>query len=229
MKTTKASSGGTRKRSTATPAEGRQPPDPGDAELAPSTAPHYQTFSVRFLLDGRGCRRTEVTHVQLGASESWAGYDAERLTRWIAERVGPGPEAASPDPEPPVAQPATIIPTVRDLVLMVGGRTTAQNIPAGSPVTAHLALELGGPAEGGPAVRYRASVTARRLGGQHQLLGAVDGQAAPGNVIQIAVPAVAPQAGIYRLAASVAICEPSGGSQSLSGGLIQIYEEGEMA
>jgi hypothetical protein len=45
---------------------------------------HYSTFVVEFLLDEhREVRRTRVVHVQTGSEERWAGWDEERLLRFI--------------------------------------------------------------------------------------------------------------------------------------------------
>jgi hypothetical protein len=44
----------------------------------------YETFVVELLVDEhRAVRRTRVVHVQSGAEERWAGWDRERLLRFV--------------------------------------------------------------------------------------------------------------------------------------------------
>lgn len=63
------------------------PPEPGPG---PPSAPvpvdrqGYETFVVELLVDEhRVVRRTRVVHVQTGAEERWAGWDRERLLRFV--------------------------------------------------------------------------------------------------------------------------------------------------
>jgi hypothetical protein len=44
----------------------------------------YGTFVVELLLDEhQEVRRTRVVHIQTGSEERWAGWDEERLLRFI--------------------------------------------------------------------------------------------------------------------------------------------------
>ena len=44
----------------------------------------YETFVVELLVDEhRAVRRTRVVHVQSGAEQRWAGWDRERLLRFV--------------------------------------------------------------------------------------------------------------------------------------------------
>jgi hypothetical protein len=44
----------------------------------------YETFVVELLVDEhREVRTTRVVHVQTGVEERWAGWDAERLLRFV--------------------------------------------------------------------------------------------------------------------------------------------------
>jgi hypothetical protein len=192
-------------------------------------APEYQTFTVRFLLDPRGVRRTEVAHVQEGASEAWAGYDAGRLDEWIAARLARGaqegpaavPEAEATGGAPQAERPALLSPALRDLELRaVGG--AGRLVAAGAPLTARLAFELGGADAPGQPVRYTVSAYARNLGGGRVLLGEADGQAAAGEATLVELAAVAPAPGLYRVGATVTVHRPGWRSESLSGGLLQV-------
>lgn len=56
----------------------------------------YETFVVELLVDERrAVRRTRVVHVQSGAEERWAGWDRERLLRFLLTR--PDLHVAEPD------------------------------------------------------------------------------------------------------------------------------------
>lgn len=44
----------------------------------------YETFVVELLVDEqRAVRRTRMVHVQTGTEERWAGWDEERLVRFV--------------------------------------------------------------------------------------------------------------------------------------------------
>lgn len=229
MKTARS---GSRKRAAAAP-ELAAPAAEADAEpiARAADAPQYQTFTVRFLLDPQGdCRRTEVTHIQLGVSEAWPGYDPARLDAWIAAHIGAraaGPAqhadtAAAPAPEPAPA-PLDLTPAPHDLELLPAGA----GVHAGAPVTARLALDLAGGAAAGVPVDYLVTTYARMLGGGHAMLGEARGQALTGATTVVEVPGVAPQPGIYRLGATVTLARAQGHAESLSGTLFHVYEGGE--
>jgi hypothetical protein len=227
MKESKQSSGTTRKRAgAASEGRARRP-----AEELPERAdsPEYQTFTVRFLLDPRGVRRTEVAHVQGGASEAWAGYDAARLDQWIATRLAhsgasaeqaAAPAEAAPGASPEAA-PVLLSPALRDLQLR-GAGGAERLVAAGAPLTARLAFELGDADGRGQPVRYTVSAYARSLGGGRVLLGEAHGQAPAGEATQVELAAVAPEPGLYRLGATVTVHQPGWRSESLSGGLLQV-------
>lgn len=225
MKSTKSSSGSSRKRATAA----RPAPELDEPLARASDAPQYQTFTVRFLLDPRGaCRRTEVTHVQLGVSDAWSDYDPARLERWIGEHLGQ-PEPVTPaegvgvSAAPPPA-PVNIRAEPRSLNLITpSGR--AAGVAAGAPVRTRLELELGGD-DSGREVGYRVAAFAQRLGGEQVLLGEYDGQALVGKTTVVEVPGVAPGPGIYRLSAMITLATPKDRAESVLGSLINVYDEG---
>ena len=60
-----------------------QDPEPPSASV-PVDRQGYETFVVELLVDEhRAVRRTRVVHVQSGAEERWAGWDRERLLRFV--------------------------------------------------------------------------------------------------------------------------------------------------
>jgi hypothetical protein len=57
----------------------------------------YATFVVELLQEASGqVRRTRVVHVQTSVEQRWAGWDGDRLLRFILTQAGPGP-GRSPD------------------------------------------------------------------------------------------------------------------------------------
>lgn len=61
----------------------QQGPEPPSASV-PVDRQGYETFVVELLVDEhRAVRRTRVVHVQTGAEERWAGWDRERLLRFV--------------------------------------------------------------------------------------------------------------------------------------------------
>lgn len=225
MKTTRPASAGTRKRQAA-PAAPAPEAEEGQAERA-ADAPSYQTFTVRFVIDPAGaCLRTEVSHVQAGASEAWAGADEARLARWLAERIRP---LEPPAPPPPAEAPRLpVAPALRELALVTAGATGAQHslTAAGEPITARLVLELPAAAPAAAPLAYRAQLFARDLGGGRLLLGEARGYAEPGAATAVEVPGRAPAAGIYRISAAVSLEPPDSGGATIGGGLLHIYENG---
>jgi predicted flap endonuclease-1-like 5' DNA nuclease len=60
---------------------------------------HYANFTVELLLDENDeARRTRVVHVQSGDTDTWAGWEAERLVDFLARRTGVRSEVAKPVP-----------------------------------------------------------------------------------------------------------------------------------
>jgi hypothetical protein len=197
---------------------------PDDAERA-ADAPHYQTFTVRFLVDPSDvCRRTEVAHVQAGASEAWSGYDQARLARWIAERVQPLAEAAPP---PAPSEPPQPEPTLQlgDLgILRPEDGAPAHLFATGQPFALRLTLALSGADEPGAAVGYSATAYAYGLAGGERVLGAVRGQIQAGAATAVELSGSLEQPGPYRLKVRVALDPPYQCGATLVGGLLQIVE-----
>jgi hypothetical protein len=230
MKTTKSGAGGSRKRVAPLVTGAAEPA--GEPVARAADAPHYQTFTVRFLLDPhRVCRRTEVSHVQRGTSEAWPDYDAARLDSWISAQLGR--EEAQAEPALPHAEgtrtvmepgAATLRATARAIELLAAGERTA-SLAAGAPVTARIELAITG-GQDGLQVGYSVATFARRLGGEQVLLCENDGQAMFSDCTIVELPAVAPSPGIYRLSAVVTLATPAAHAEHVTGGLIHIYDPG---
>lgn len=66
----------------------------------PERQQHYASFMVVLLIDeSHEVRRTTVTHIQDDTRESWAGWEPQRMTGWIADQAGISTA-------PPAGQPA---------------------------------------------------------------------------------------------------------------------------
>jgi predicted flap endonuclease-1-like 5' DNA nuclease len=78
-----------------------QPPAESLAEATtPAARQHYATFTVELLLDEvNDVRRTRATHIQGGAEDAWAGWQAERLVDFFVRRAA----MRSPQAEPALA------------------------------------------------------------------------------------------------------------------------------
>lgn len=221
MKTMRSSSATSRRRQpeAATPL---YPALPAEEEPFEHTAhvPRYQTFTVRFLVEPGGvCRRTEVSYVQEGTSDAWAGYDQARLAQWLADYVQP--VAAS---EPTLG----IKPTLRNLEVQAADAAGASHlIAAGRPLKARLVLDLTGAATSDALVAYTATVYARSLDGASWPLGVAYGRAPANAATVIEVAGRVTQPGTYRISAAITLGIADGEGERLSGGLIQVYEDTE--
>src|SRR5258706_4517817 len=80
------------------------------AALAEDTTPaarqHYATFTVELLLDEvNDVRRTRATHIQGGAEDAWAGWQAERLVDFFVRSAAVRSPQAEPAPAIVAAAP----------------------------------------------------------------------------------------------------------------------------
>lgn len=56
--------------------------------MSPADQQHYETFSVKLLVDDdKQVRRTNIVHVQKGEEENWAGWDEQRLIAFVVEHA----------------------------------------------------------------------------------------------------------------------------------------------
>jgi hypothetical protein len=221
MKTPRSSSTAARRRQSDAPALDTPPPAQEEPFEPAADVPRYQSFTVRFLIEpGGGCRRTEVSYVQGGASETWAGYDLERLAQWIAGYVRP---IADSKPQP--AQEIKL--ALRELEVLADAEQGSQHLAAaGQPLKARMVLDLAG-AAGHPPVAYTATVYARGLCGESWQIGEARGHVPAGEATAVEVLGMAKQPGLYRVGATVALGTASSDSETLVGGLLQVYEGAE--
>lgn len=223
MKTSRSTASAARKRQAEPPpARATAPSDEEEPRERAADAPRYHSFTVRYLVDPHEvCRRTEVTYVQEGVSEAWPGYDQERLTQWIAERIQPI-QAGPPPPEPPA--PLEVALLLRDLrVEAVDAGEARQLVAVGQPITCRLALVLGGERGQGLALPYVATAYAHSFAGGRVTVGEVRGEAIVGAITAVEIPGSVALPGTYRLGADVSLDPPATCRETLAGGLLQVY------
>lgn len=89
------------------------PPEPEpatDPQGGSGNGQHYATFNIELLLDNNSeVRRTRAVYIQGGDQSSWAGWDRERLLRFVEERAAIESEQvvaeAAEEPEAARARP----------------------------------------------------------------------------------------------------------------------------
>jgi hypothetical protein len=161
---------------------------------------HYASFHLEFLLESdNSIRRTKVHHHQTEADDAWPGWNEDRLTSFLRDRIpldvapqaagaaGRQPPARSPSQPPaaPAGQPPAAVPAVANLpppatlppsslaieeLAPVRAGQTSYVWRHDEPISARLTLRMK-PA-GGPleaAFDCTAEVAARKLGGHDRL------------------------------------------------------------
>jgi hypothetical protein len=197
---------------TAAPAEAVEEASRGPRRVA--------SFVVEVVLDERGeVRRTSVLHVADNEQESWAGWEPQGVTDFVAGRFGaphvrPPVDLAGPSPGLHVTQvQATALATASGAPLLVeGGSFEVQ-----------VTLDPGEAPSSGP-FEYQAVVHAKLLGTPtRQRVGELRGRLAGGERAQLLVPAMAPPRGLYRLEMDLTMGgERARGQAGISGGLLQV-------
>jgi hypothetical protein len=206
----------------------------------------YATFTVELLVDDEDqVRRTRVTHIQSGGQEAWAGWEQDRLVALVRRRAGlatgaPGQVApaetalrrqASP-PAPPVLGGAV---RLSGLEAVAATGETRQVWRPGETFIVRLRLDLSGVTDASDCLlECWVAVRAKLLGGPHWTIGEARDTTAVRGGRDLAIAATADwPPGLYRLDALASVSprhsgllEPSKLTAALSGGLLQISDEG---
>jgi hypothetical protein len=209
MKTSRSTTGTTRKREPEPAQSPRAAPLPDEEEPLErrADAPRYHTFTVRFVLDPHEvCQRTEVTYVQQGIGDAWSGYDHHRLGQWIATCL---------------PQPVALL--MHDLRAVTEGDKSQQLVAAGEPLRLRLALNLEGEAGAEQSIPYTVTAYAHNLAGGSERIGEARGRAAIGAATAVEIASSIKEPGTYRLGVRVDINAPTHQSGVMSGGLLQVY------
>ncbi|MFL5805359.1 MAG: helix-hairpin-helix domain-containing protein [Roseiflexaceae bacterium] len=211
------------------------------AALAEDTTPaarqHYATFTVELLLDEvNDVRRTRATHIQGGAEDAWAGWQAERLVDFFARSAAvrspqaePAPTIAEAAPTPTgvEVEPAPVVTTaappapqlakaelhVRALELLLDGTGGPHSLlHHDQPFEVGLTLDLNGvAAPTGQPLAYSAEIYAKdlRRHARHSI-GEARGTLAVAETVALRVSGADLPCGIYRLEAAVIVTTPAG-------------------
>lgn len=192
---------------------------------------HYATFTVELLLEGNNAvRRTRITYVQAGIPDSWAGWDGDRLLRFLEEkaelrlpaeggaRPAPEVERATPEPEPAstaeaeAPAPEEEAPQLRNLAILPAGSSEPRTvIPKRQGYDIKLNIDLGAAAattEG--HLEYALIVYAKPLaGGARRNVGKAHGTAEPTRPLTVTIPGEALTDGAYRLEVELTLSSPA--------------------
>ncbi len=179
---------------------------------------HYETFTLELLLgEDQNVRRTRVFHVQDGTQESWAGWDEERLTAFLAGQAGfalseetvfkeEGPIEVSVEfAEKPKA------PTKLNLadfqVVSIDTRAPAQLLPSDQPFGVVMTLDLSDlPEELLASLSYQAQIYARPLGSQDRsLIASSEAARLVEDLGKIQLEGSGLPEGIYRISADLTV------------------------
>lgn len=206
---------------------------------------HYATFTVEVLLgEENDVRRTRMLHIQSDTEETWAGWDEQRLTRFISQNahvnlVAQGvAERAIEDTRAPsetqaIPRPAPISgwPQVREVAVIpvTGGhhRVVAERQPFEIDLTVDLTEVHAASATG---LAYHATAVAKDLGsGARLTLAGSQGTCAPGETTSIQLNSQGLPCGTYRLGIDLAMSDAASPetqadlSTAIEGGLLQVY------
>jgi hypothetical protein len=203
-----------------------------------------EIFTVHLVLsENNDVHHTRVEHVRSGEKELWAGWQAERLTKFVAEqtslRLKPVDQAliaaTAAELEPmPLAPPGHASNLqLRDLAVLVAGTDIRRaSFGYGETFDVCLALDLSETAiSGARSFDYAAAVFAKKLdGGPRQAMAETTGTIVQADEATLHVPNLALPRGIYRLEATLTLTlapEATGMRPEVNawmeGGLLQIY------
>ena len=133
-------------------------------QLPADTGRYRHNFTAEVHLDvgSDDVISSKVVHVQTGDEEAWAGWDADRLVRFIEERAG----VAEPSPEPAPARETREQLALRSYAVVDAPVMARPNADVLSSCTAMVTIPTGALALEVPWARAAIDVFARRRGAQ---------------------------------------------------------------
>lgn len=172
------------------------------AEPGSSVRQHYATFTIELLLDEHNdVRRTRAVHVQSGVKTTWAGWDQERVSAFLIEQSGLAGEPSTEEHQP------------RAELVLTGAAAAQRFVECGEPFDVRLALDLANIAQlRGVPVGYTATIFAKQLGGQRNLIGEERGSLLFDQHASVTVQGNLAQSGVYRIEALFTITDPAVGA-----------------
>lgn len=200
--------------------------DPESDLQEPASRQHYTSFMVELLQDDTyNVRRTRVIHVQNNEKDSWAGWDAGRLDRWItAQAAIPAPPASTGGEAKPV-EPSVLRRVAPFHLSQVEIFAQSSDRPsrffsAGQPLEIRLSFSAqpAEPLPGPPApLLFQAAVYARLPGGQRSLIVQSSGQCVPNGLTTLSIPVEGLEEGAYRLETAVLVYPEDAGQPEREG------------
>jgi hypothetical protein len=196
-----------------------------------SASAHFEaTFQIELLLDEGGTvRNTKVTHLESGIERNWAGFEENKLVRFLLEMAtGQAGEAESSQPLEAREAAADVedadategagprgVLRLRELETSVGGESGASDfLQEGQPFTVRTVLDLTGlEARRQVPLKYVLGVYANGLVNGHRLLvGEHEGTISiTDKVVPIEIEATSLPKDLYRLMAFVTVRQAGNG------------------
>jgi hypothetical protein len=231
--------------------------DADTEDLLAASRQHYATFMVELLLDASNrVRRTNISHIQSGEKNIWAGWEAARLLDFLIQlgalnvseaevsrpadvtvRLDAPMLAAAPAPQNPKLTESSASPEVslgsllqlRDLEIQAsGGANPSSVLRHGEPFSARLMLDLDSATTAAhEQLQYTATLSARNMGsGSRQVVVETQGKLDQTDAIVVDGSALSLAPGLYRLEAAVVV--HSAGVQSHSSAGRKTFLEGSL-
>jgi hypothetical protein len=204
---------------------------------------HRVNFRVELVLtEDNAVHHTNVTHIQSGGKDTWAGWQPNRLTDFLVQHAGL--RHPPPEPVPPVAM--TVEPTISTVITNLTGTLRLRNaeivaVDAGSPPEAVrvgrpfnvlVTLDLGDvTAPSNATLAFIVYLYAKTLGrGTRQIVAEAHGTLSNSDTITVPVRGTTLTQGLYLLKVIVTLAlqsvEPSAAPDLIAVeeiGLLQIY------
>lgn len=198
---------------------------------------HYATFTAELLLDAKNrVRRTRLVDVRAGVEDAWAGWDADRIVRFLIEQSSLNDDAETEtelaEAEAPAPAPETQTLGMMEIEQVATLHTeTGQKkhiLPSDYPFTLALALDLSQarlPRQ--RPLHCQASVQAKELSsGQRLVLAEWDEISELQDEIDFSLQHPGLPVGVYRLEAA-AVIAPAG-PETLPETELAAFLEGEI-
>jgi hypothetical protein len=190
--------------------------------VEPAERQHYSSFLVELLVDDeQHVRRTRIQNIQSGEQDSWAGWEAVRLGRWITGQAGVNLLVEKPvvtgDPmlelPPPItAEQASVqgsLEITRVQTVYPGETDDSRSFVWGEPVQMRVELDLSQvQAEPACPLDFRAVAVARRVGASDRFQqGQASGVVSPGGMSTILIPLENLPPGLFHLDTLVSVSQ----------------------
>jgi hypothetical protein len=213
-------------------------PDPAEKPEPSEDRQHYESFTLRLLLnEDHQVRRLHAAHVQSGRERAWPAWATAELLDFVVEQAGLQEPVQVPVVAAQAAQPAGMAHTagstgtvrLKELeIVPAASEQPGMMVTAGEPFAVRIGLDLGGVDGSERTLEYNATFSAKPLGGgPRQVLGELSGKAVAGEATTLAVRSPGLLAGTYQLevvvgAGAVGAARPDLLAAHLQGSLLHV-------